>query len=195
MPLTTIRPLSDDLQLGLWHITENVSELPCPAFLDLSGIHSEMRKKEQLVSYQLLQAMTGRVDMEIKHDAAGRPLIEDYQISLSHTRGWAAMILSKHHRVGVDVEYMSDRVNKVVDRFIRSDEERDGLEKRLVNWCAKEALYKLRSTEDLQYFDMRLHHFSLSDDCVVADDMRRGDTVSIHFECTSNYVLTWCAEP
>ncbi len=195
MPLTTIRPLSDDLKLGLWHITENVAELPCPAFLDLSGIHSEMRKKEQLVSYQLLHAMTGRVDMEIKHDAAGRPLIEDYQISLSHTRGWAAMILSKHHRVGVDVEYMSDRVNKVVNRFIRPDEERDGLEKRLVSWCAKEALYKLRSTEDLQYFDMRLHHFSLSDDYVVADDMRLGDTVSIHFECTPNYVLTWCAEP
>lgn len=195
MPLKTIRPLSDDVRLGLWHITEQVADLPCPACLSLSGIHSEIRKEEQLIAYQLLYAMTGLDNVEINHDSSGKPMIDGYEISLSHTRGWAAMIISEHHFVGVDVEYLSDRVNRVAERFIRPDEDSDGVEKRLVNWCAKEALYKMRSAEDLQYFDMRLRHFSLSDGFVDADDLKRGDVARINFECTSDYVLTWCAEP
>ncbi len=195
MPLTTIQTLSDGLRLGLWNITEKVTDLPCPTCLDLSSINSDTRKIERLVTYQLLNALTGLDQVEIKHDKAGKPLIDGYEISLSHTRGWAAMIISEHYQTGIDVEYISDRVNRVASRFIRSDEDCEGLEKRLVNWCAKEALYKMRSAEDLQYFDMRLHPFSLSDGFVNTDDLKRGDTVRIDFEHTADYMLTWCAEP
>lgn len=195
MPLTTIQTLSDGLRLGLWNITEKVTDLPCPTCLDLSSINSDTRKIERLVTYQLLNALTGLDQVEIKHDKAGKPLIDGYEISLSHTRGWAAMIISEHYQTGIDVEYISDRVNRVASRFIRSDEDCEGLEKRLVNWCAKEALYKMRSAEDLQYFDMRLHPFSLSDGFVNTDDLKRGDTVRIDFEHNADYVLTWCAEP
>ena len=194
MPLTTIQTLSDGLRLGLWNITEKVTDLPCPTCLDLSSINSDTRKIERLVTYQLLNALTGLDQVEIKHDKAGKPLIDGYEISLSHTR-WAAMIISEHYQTGIDVEYISDRVNRVANRFIRSDEDCEGLEKRLVNWCAKEALYKMRSAENLQYFDMRLHPFSLSDGFVNTDDLKRGDTVRIDFEHTADYVLTWCAEP
>lgn len=195
MPLTTIKTLSDGLRLGLWNITEKVTDLPCPTCLDLSSINSDIRKIERLVTYQLLNALTGLDQVEIKHDKAGKPLIDGYEISLSHTRGWAAMIISEHYQTGIDVEYISDRVNRVASRFIRSDEDCEGLEKRLVNWCAKEALYKMRSAEHLQYFDMRLHPFSLSNGFVNTDDLKRGDTVRIDFEHTADYVLTWCAEP
>ena len=183
------------MRLGLWNITEKVTDLPCPTCLDLSSINSDTRKIERLVTYQLLNALTGLDQVEIKHDKAGKPLIDGYEISLSHTRGWAAMIISEHYQTGIDVEYISDRVNRVANRFIRSDEDCEGLEKRLVNWCAKEALYKMRSAENLQYFDMRLHPFSLSDGFVNTDDLKRGDTVRIDFEHTADYVLTWCAEP
>lgn len=183
------------MRLGLWNITEKVTDLPCPTCLDLSSINSDTRKIERLVTYQLLNALTGLDQVEIKHDKAGKPLIDGYEISLSHTRGWAAMIISEHYQTGIDVEYISDRVNRVASRFIRSDEDCEGLEKRLVNWCAKEALYKMRSAEDLQYFDMRLHPFSLSDGFVNTDDLKRGDTVRIDFEHNADYVLTWCAEP
>ena len=58
MPLTTIQTLSDGLRLGLWNITEKVTDLPCPTCLDLSSINSDTRKIERLVTYQLLNALT-----------------------------------------------------------------------------------------------------------------------------------------
>ena len=101
MPLTTIQTLSDGLRLGLWNITEKVTDLPCPTCLDLSSINSDTRKIERLVTYQLLNALTGLDQVEIKHDKAGKPLIDGYEISLSHTRGWAAMIISEHYQTEI----------------------------------------------------------------------------------------------
>lgn len=193
MPLIKIKQFNDDGQLGLWQITEDIKDLHCPDFLNLSDIHSVMRQKERLVAYALLEAMTGLKNTVIRHNDSGKPFIDNYEISLSHTRGWAAMILAKRCRVGVDIEYYSDRVYRIADRFIRPDEERDGLEKCLINWCAKEALFKMRSEEDLRYFDMRLHPFKLSNKCVEVDDLKQGDAVRMNFEYNHDYILTWCA--
>ncbi len=48
--------------------------------------------------------------------------IEGYHISISHTLGYVAVILSRDYEVGVDIEYVSDRVNRISSRFLRDDE-------------------------------------------------------------------------
>lgn len=92
----------------------------------------------------------------IDHNADGKPLIDGYEISISHTRGLAAVMLSKDHRVGVDVEYESPRVGKIVSRFLRPDENAPTLRLQLLHWCAKEAVFKLFSEHDLTYQQMRV---------------------------------------
>lgn len=195
MPLLKIEALADDVQLALWRMTEEVGELPCPQSLDLSAIQSVRRQKEMLTTYALLSALAGRNDLVIKHNESGRPYVNGMEISISHTRGWAVMLMSRKYKLGVDIEYMSDRVSRIVDKFMREDEDRHDVHRQLVNWCAKEAVYKLRSEEDLQYFEMRLHDFTLLDEGKVrVDDLKRQDAVEVNYRINTDYVWTWTCE-
>lgn len=178
--------------MALWQITENVLDLPRPIGLDFSNIHSDVRLKEKLVTYQMLKALTDN-DLIIQHNDVGRPFIKGYSISLSHTRGWAALMLSKRSiKLGVDIEYVSTRVNRVVDRFIRADEQSDSLADRLINWSAKESLYKALSDENLQYFEMKLLPFVQSQrGKITMMDLKKGNIYNVDYLLNDNFVLTW----
>lgn len=179
-------------RLGVWRMDEALEDLPRPCGRDFSDIRSERRQREILTTYCLLEAMTGRDDLEISHAKSGKPIIDGLEVSLSHTKGWAAMIVSGDRAVGVDIEYFSDRVNKVAGRFIRPDEQSDKLSYRLINWSAKETVYKLLHDEHLMYFDMRLG--KLSDDNsgeVAVEDLKCGGSVAVRYVLNGDYVLTW----
>lgn len=195
MPLTRIDHIGHDASLGLWHMTEDVADYERPRNADLSSFHTAFRLKEELMEYSLLHALTGHDNLVIRHAPSGKPLIDGWNISISHTRGWGAMILSETHAVAVDIEYYSDRVRKVVPRFIRPDEMTDELSAQLINWSAKETVYKLFSEEDLQYFEMRLQPFaSLAKGTVMVDDLKVSKTQVVDYEINSDYVMTWAIQ-
>ena len=54
---------------------------------------------------RLLKAILG-YEPVIRHNEDGKPLIDDSHISISHTIGYVAVILSHDHEVGIDVEYL-----------------------------------------------------------------------------------------
>lgn len=192
MPLYRDFCIGDDARLCIWQLTEQAHELPCPEGLDLSALGSTSRRLETLAVYRLLAHMTGRHDLLIGHDANGRPMVEGWQASVSHTRGWAALMLSRSCAVAVDIEYVSDRVNRIAPRFIRPDENADSLFGRLVHWSAKEAVYKLLSAEHLQYFEMRLRPFTLLEKGrVEVEDLKDPKMVEVSYEATPAFVLTY----
>lgn len=196
MPLIRIDTVANDVKLGLWRMDEPLGDLPRPEGVDFSDIHSEVRLRERLTTYCLLGAMTGQDNLIIRHEPSGKPVVEGYEISVSHTKGWAAAMMSHDNAVGVDIEYYSERVNKVADRFIRPDEQNDTLAHRLINWSAKEAVYKLLSAEDLQYFEMRLARISCDDEGVVeVEDLKEGGSVAVSYTLNDDYVLTWAWKP
>lgn len=192
MPLVGIKKIGEGARLGVWRMSEELDELPRPDGISFADIRSETRLREKLTEYRLLEAMTGRCGGIIRHEPSGRPLVDGYEVSISHTRGWAVMVLSKGCRVGVDIEYCSTRVNRVANRFIRSDEQNDDLRQRLINWSVKETVYKLFSEEDLQYFDMRLRPFEAAvRGEVVVDDLKHEKSVTVRYVLTDEYVLSW----
>lgn len=193
MPLKKILSLDEGRRLALWQMTEQPAELPLPQGVSFADVHSEVRLREKHVSYAMLRALTGNCNLIIRHLPSGKPVIDGYSLSISHTKGWAAMLISeKDEAVGVDIEYFSDRVNKVAGRFIRPDEQAASLAQRLVNWSAKEAVYKMFSDEDLQYFDMRLKPFvpTFSGE-VTVEDLKVSKQAKVSFVLTGDYVLTW----
>ena len=196
MALIRIERVGDDAILGTWKMNESVSELltehPFLSARSFDGINSEKRKQEILSVNALLFSMTGNPDLCIRHHEDGAPYLDGYHISISHTRGYAAIILSRSHCVGIDIEYMSDRVGRIKDKFVRSDENCTDIPSLLVNWSAKETVYKLRHREKLDYFDMRLHYFLPgAEGMVVVDDLKKGDAVNVSFRCCNEYVLTY----
>lgn len=68
MPLIRKQKLEPDTWLALWQMTEAVDQLPAPASVDLSPLHSPRRKKETLTEYLLLKALTGDDSLVIRHN-------------------------------------------------------------------------------------------------------------------------------
>ena len=195
MALVEIRNLSADTRLGIWKIEESVEDF-FHAFPYLSNYRKQVetefrydgRRQEFLAIRALLHEMLGD-SVEITHNADGKPMLEGWNLSISHTKGYACLIMSEIHEVAVDIEYRSDRVQKILQRFIRPDEKASTLDMQLLHWCAKEAVYKYFSAEDLKFFEMRIHNVS-SFQCVV-DNLRTAVSVDVEYENTENYMLTY----
>lgn len=161
---------------------------------DLSQYKTQ-RLREKLTEYVLLSELANQDGLVINHDEDGAPLVEGFNISISHTKGWAAMILSKWHRSGVDIEYVSDRVNKIVSRFMRDDEPQDTLNERIITWCAKEAAYKYYHEQHLGFLEMRLLPFTQQETGTAnLVNLRQGETKTVNYEVNKDFVLVYITE-
>lgn len=150
--------------LGVWKIEESSDELL--AMLDLQSeylpflqqIKTEKRRREWLASRVLLKELAGE-ELLIAYHEDGAPYLPDssFSLSISHTNGYAAVLLQEHGPAGIDIEYQSGRVLKIRSRFMSSEE--DGsvcsdeheVEYLLIHWCAKEALYKMIRQRDVDF--------------------------------------------
>ena len=129
---------------------------------------------------------------DFTHNGQGKPLFRGYHVSISHTKGYAALILSKKSEVAVDIEYMSDRVERIASKFLRKDERADSLDAKLVHWCAKETVFKLFSEENLLFEDMRVKPFdTMADWACDVENLKSGKTARVDFELAMDFVLTY----
>lgn len=160
---------------------------PIPGSEDGTG-EMTSRQRERSAVDGLLRKLLG--DASLQHDEAGKPLLEGYHISISHTvrrqGGYVAIMLSKSHEVGIDIEYVSDRIMRIAERFLRKDEKPVTVADHLVCWCAKEAVYKLFSSDDLTYQQMRVD-VPMS----TVENLKRNITVDITPVVNDNFVLVY----
>ncbi len=198
MALLKIDNLRSGAILGIWRIEETVSEMlammPSLGKLQhvLDSYSRDARRLEVLSVHALVYIMTGDESLVVGHNEDGHPLLEGWHVSISHTRGYAAVLLSRQDEVAVDVEYVSNRVAKIADRFIRDDEQDETITRQLVCWCTKEAVYKYFSSQHLALLDIRLRNYELSSEgCIVAENMQTGDTVTVNYNVTDSYVMTY----
>lgn len=191
MPLLRIEEPAPGVRLGLWRITEQAGELPIPRVANLSCYHGS-RLLEKLATYALLYRMTGRNDWVIGHQPSGKPFLDHLHISVSHTKGWAALMLSAEREVALDIEYVSPRVGRIVSRFMRADEDSHSLRSQLICWSAKETTYKFFADDHLAFFDMRMTSLSLSDHGVLGvENLLQQQLLPVYYDLTPDYVLTW----
>ena len=193
MPLISIEKFSNKALLGIWQLTEQPDDFCLPQKKSiLTQYKSTVRQTEKLASYALLTAMTGDDDLLIAHEKSGRPLLVDWHISISHTRGYVAVILSRDRRVAVDIEYVANRVNKVASKFIREDETATTTLTRLLHWSAKETAYKYYSEQQLTFFEMRLKPFQPeSEGTLTLENLRSDRTLTVCYRQNNAYVLTY----
>lgn len=122
----------------------------------------------------------------VDHNEDGKPIIEGYHVSISHTLGYVAVILSREYEVGIDIEYISDRVSRISSRFLRVDEEFTNITDKLIAWCAKETMYKLFSSEHLALKDIKV-----DPQLRLVTNLNRNVILEFKCECTSKYILTY----
>ena len=193
MPLLKIVK-RDEATIGLWEMVDGEFDSCTDDYLRGAIGEAEKRYKsnarrmEYICERALLKdMMNGRIE-NIFHNEDGKPILNNgLNISISHTRGYIAIILSETKNVGIDIEYVSDRVEKIASRFMREDESADDIMSLLIHWCAKETLYKLFSSEHLDFMNIKVN----IDETVSATNLLDNITVPLYVESTSNYVLTY----
>lgn len=208
MAVVNIREVYPGVSLGLWQMDESPEQLfdlyphllPYRSSLD-DKYKNDGRKLEFLairaLMYEMLRvngASKGLLSHagDFTHNGQGKPLFRDYHVSISHTKGYAALILSKKSEVAVDIEYMSDRVERIASKFLRKDERADSLDSKLVHWCAKETVFKLFSEENLLFEEMRVKPFdTMSDWACDVENLKSGKTARVDFELAMDFVLTY----
>jgi len=126
MPLSLLVPSPI---IGIWEIVESWQDM-----LELFNnkalyadevlkIKSDHRKCEWLAVRLLIKYLT-EAETPVCYKENGSPFLSDnqYHISISHTKGYAAIILSQYPHPGIDIEYRSDRAWKLRSKFLNVDE-------------------------------------------------------------------------
>ena len=133
--------------------------LTAPELEELAAIRHPTQRVEWLACRaavcELVEAQ-GLTYAGLHKDEFGKPYLigAPWHISLSHTGGWAAVVLHRSRPVGIDIEPIRDQFRRVVPRVLSENElvHAAGDPGRLaVYWCAKEALYKLYGRRQLTF--------------------------------------------
>lgn len=142
-------------RLGRWRIEETAPELE--RLLSrrelyaarVARLHPDSRRMREVLAVQCLVAHMVGEECPIAYDPEGRPSLPSGmgRISISHTEGWAAVLLLSPSterfawHPGVDVERIGHRVARVAERFLRPEEMRilDNVESALLAQSRRES--------------------------------------------------------
>jgi 4'-phosphopantetheinyl transferase EntD len=171
MPLFYQHNINQETKLGIWHIEESES-----FFLEKVPL-----KRDVSHPYKRLQHLAGRYLLsylfpdfpveEIRIADTRQPFLssEKYHFSISHCGSYAAAIVSRNSRVGVDIELITPRIQVVARKFLNEEEahffnedyasflEQWGLRGRVhqefltLIWSAKEAIFKWYGRGELDF--------------------------------------------
>lgn len=190
--------------LGIWKITETTDSLL--ALLDENeadtlriDYHSESRLREIAATRVLLSQIIDKA-AKIEYLPNRKPYLKDSRlnISISHTKGYAAVILSQTEYLGIDIEYRSDRVKRIRNKFV-SDKEYIDPENEIIHlllhWSAKETMYKALSKEGVELrSDFLINPFTPKDSGLISAHEYYSDkqlSFNIQYLITDKYVLTY----
>lgn len=207
MSVLFIRKVAPTVSLGLWETDAPLDEaLVCPGeILPVLQQKCRSRRQETASVYALLHSMLPGRNLVIGHAESGRPLLDGYNIGISHTSGYASVILSADVPVSVDIERRSSRVLRIAYRFLRADELSDieslcrnvgddyRIDITLLYWCAKETVFKYYSDSRLTFQNMRVEPFSeiCESGSFRCANTITGESITIWYLRTASYVLTY----
>ena len=151
MPLVYQQNINGSTRLGVWEITESAAFFETGVTLQRPIAH-EQKKRQHLAGRWLLKALFPDFPVDLIQVAdTRRPFLEKdpFHFSISHAGHFAAAIVSKIHRVGVDIEIPHPKIERLKDKFSDSREREqyrhwstDPLHQLTLGWSFKEAMFK-----------------------------------------------------
>ncbi|MEJ7777988.1 MAG: 4'-phosphopantetheinyl transferase superfamily protein [Daejeonella sp.] len=161
---------------AIWKIEESADELFAQLQLKdheisyLDSLVNGKRNLHWLSTRVLLRRMMHTDDyIDCQVDENGKPYLTNFphHISLSHSFDYAAVMISKDKAVGIDIELIKGKIERIAHKFMNEDElsfiESNRIEHLYVCWCAKEAIYKLHGKRNISFLDhIRLKPFEYS---------------------------------
>lgn len=192
---------------GVWKMDESVNillgQLPEREYYEreVQRFAAPHRRLEWLSVRALLFRLLGE-HKEVCYLPSGKPYLADYSyfISISHTKGYVAVILSDKVSVGIDIEQYGQRVHRVAHKYMREDEpvrlyKEDAAWSLLLHWSAKEVMFKCMDTDEVDFRrHLHIEPFELQEQGdFTAHEYRteRKRCFRIHYLLHPEFVMTW----
>ena len=124
MPLFFQNDIDADTRLAVWKIEEEE-----PFFIEKVPLHRSIthphKRLQHLAGRYLLQALFPDFPIGLIQIADTRkPFLEDeaFHFSISHCGDYAAVVVSKTKRVGIDIELVSEKIRRIEHKFVNEGE-------------------------------------------------------------------------
>src|ERR1700744_4845944 len=123
--------IDDDMEFALWKIEEKAEDLYSQLQLNaeekayVDQISNGKRHLHWLGTRVLLRKMLITNEyIDCKVDEHGKPYLVTlpYHISLSHSFDYAAVMISKKRPVGIDIEQIKQKVERIAHKFMQPAE-------------------------------------------------------------------------
>ncbi len=124
MPIFFQQEIDADTKLAVWKI-EEPEEFFTGHVMPQRNVTHPHKKLQHLAGRYLLKFLFKDFPTELIQIADTRkPFLEDeaFHFSISHCGDYAAALVSKINRVGVDVELISDKAEKIKHKFLTDEE-------------------------------------------------------------------------
>lgn len=157
MPIIVDQNISS-ARVILWELTESDIEIANTLDCHHELINSSFKNQNTKLSFgwkYVLKTILNNDYTGIYKDEHGKPFLIDSKLnfSVSHTKNLIAIAILEHKEIGIDIEYCSDKVERVKHKFL-SESELSVIQsnEELTNyWCTKEAAYKLNGKRNISF--------------------------------------------
>ncbi|MDB5221711.1 MAG: 4-phosphopantetheinyl transferase superfamily protein [Chitinophagaceae bacterium] len=147
-------------KIAIWHIAEEKKFFleKVPLQREITHPHKQL---QHLAGRYLLQHLYPDFPYHLIEIAdTKKPFLpnEEYHFSISHCGDYAAVIVSKNHRVGIDIELVTEKIERIKHKFLNEEElnavgnrqsaidnqqsTNQPINQLTLFWCCKEAVFK-----------------------------------------------------
>ena len=203
MPIFYQQQVDPGTRLGIWKIEE-----PEAFFRDNVPLHRDVthphKRLQHLAGRFLLQFLFPAFPYEqIRLADTRKPFLADelFHFSISHCGDYAAAIVSRNARVGIDVELTAPKIARIrnkflspeeIDRFKTADEDTNQLVELTTLWSAKEAVYKWYGEGQVDFSEqIRLRHIDRELGLIDCYFTKTAQSLTIRYGRFDQLVLAW----
>lgn len=203
MGIAFSKEISNNTFLWVWHITELHNELF--ALID-SHLHDSDKRENNahwLASRALISQIFKGKNYTLYKDTVNKPYLiingKFWHFSITHSGNYAAIAYSKNNAVGIDLEKIDTRIDRVAKKYMNEVEwsyAHSTLHKTII-WSAKESLYKLLGKRDVDFKQhLFIYPFNPAEPTgIICTEIEKDETllrVNMQYELFDDMVLTYC---
>ncbi len=205
MPLFYQQNINETTRLGIWKIEETEDFFLSTVPLQRNITHPHKRLQHLAGRYLLPFLFQDFPHKEIEIADTRKPFLPDeqYHFSISHCSDYAAAIVSSTNRVGVDIELITPRVEKIKHKFLHSDElefvhSHDNAKQvslLTLLWSAKESMFKWWGRGEVDFSEvLRLNAFPFTATGIIPALFHKDAIkvpLEIHYQMRDTTSLAW----
>jgi 4'-phosphopantetheinyl transferase len=195
MAIAYKKQIDNDTEFAIWKIEEKADDLYNQLQLNeqekafVERLSHGKRHLHWLGTRVLLRKMLDTNEyIDCQVDGHGKPYLVDlpYHISLSHSFDYAAVMISKTRPVGIDIEQVKEKVERIAHKFMRPEEmafinDQHKIQQLYVCWCSKEAVYKCYGQKEVSFADnISLEPFNFNKEGIVNAHLNK-DRVNLDY--------------